>query len=84
MALSIRNAKAEALARDVAARTGETMTQAIVVALAERLAKLRSRRETTVAARRLLRIARRINRRRTRDRRTPEAILGYDRHGLPR
>ena len=84
MPLSIRNAKAEALARDVAARTGETMTQAIVVALEERLAKLRSRRETTVAARQLLRIARRVNRRRTRDRRTPEAILGYDKHGLPR
>jgi antitoxin VapB len=84
MPLSIRNAKAEALARDVAARTGETMTEAIVVALEERLARLRSRRETTVAARQLLRIARRIKRRRTRDRRTPEAILGYDKHGLPR
>ncbi len=84
MPLSIRNAKAEQLARDVAARTGETMTQAIVVALEERLAKLRYRRETTAAARRLLRIARRINRRRTRDRRTADAILGYDRNGLPR
>ena len=84
MPLSIRNAKAEALARDVAARTGETMTQAIVVALEERLARLRYRRETTVATRQLLRIARRINRRRTRDRRTPEAILGYDEYGLQR
>jgi hypothetical protein len=53
MPLSIRNARAKALAR-------------------------------YVAARRLLRIAKRINRRRTRDRRTPEVILGYDRHGLPR
>lgn len=84
MPLSIRNAKAEALARDVAARTGETMTQAIVVALEERLAKLRSRRETTAAARSLLRIARRISRRPMRDRRKPDQILGYDKHGLPR
>lgn len=84
MPLSIRNARAEALARDVAARTGETMTQAIVVALEQRLAKLRSRRETTAAARNLLRIARRIGRRVTRDRRGPDRILGYDKQGLPR
>ena len=84
MALSIRSPKAEALARDISTRTGETMTQAIVTALEERLAKLRSRRETTAAARDLLRIARRINRRRTRDARKPDAILGYDKHGLPR
>jgi len=37
-----------------------------------------------VVARRLLRIARRINRRPTRDRRTPKGILGYDKHGLTR
>lgn len=84
MALSIRSPKAEALARDISTRTGETMTQAIVTALEERLANLRSRRETTAAARELLRIARRISRRRTRDARTPDAILGYDKHGLPR
>lgn len=84
MPLSIRNAKAEALARDVATRTGESMTEAIIVALEERLARLRSRRETTAAARGLLRIARKINRRPARDRRTAEQILGYDKHGLPR
>lgn len=84
MPISIRNARAETLARDISARTGETMTQAIVVALEERLAKLRSRRETTAAARGLLRIARRISRRPTRDRRKPDQILGYDKHGLPR
>ena len=84
MPLSIRSTRAEALDRDISARTGETMTQVIVVALEERLAKLRSRRETTAAVRRLLRIARRINRRRTRDARTSGAILGYDKHGLPR
>lgn len=84
MPISIRNIKAEALARDIAGRTGETMTKAIVIALEERLAKLRSPRETHAAARQLLAAARRINRRPTRDARTPEAILGYDEHGLPR
>jgi antitoxin VapB len=84
MPISIRNVKVEALARDIAGRTGETMTKAIVVALEERLARLRSSRETHTAARQLLAAAKRINRRRTRDARTPEAILGYDEHGLPR
>lgn len=84
MAISIRSSKAEALARDIAARTGETMTQAIVVALEDRLSRLRSRREAGTAARQILTVARRISRRRTRDTRTPDAILGYDKHGLPR
>ena len=84
MPISIRSMRAETLARDISSRTGETMTRAIVVALEERLAKLRSRRETTTAARELLTIAKRINRRRTRDNRSPEAILGYGKHGLPR
>lgn len=84
MPISIRNAKAEALAREVAERAGETMTQAISRALEERLVRLRSPREQATTARRLLAIARRINRRRTRDRRTADRILGYDRDGLPR
>jgi antitoxin VapB len=82
--ISIRNPKAEALAREVAARAGETMTQAISRALEERLARLRTPRERAATSRSLLAIARRINRRQTRDRRSAEKILGYDRHGLPR
>ena len=83
MAISIRNSRTEALARRVAARAGETMTQAIATALEERLARMRTPRERSVSLRRLLTIARRIARRPTRDRRSAEAILGYDRHGLP-
>lgn len=84
MPISIRNVKVESLARDIAGRTGETMTKAIVVALEERLAKLRSPRETRGAARQILSVARRINRRRTRDTRAANVILGYDKQGLPR
>lgn len=84
MPISIRNVKAESLARDIAGRTGETMTKAIVVALEERLARLRSVRETHGAAQQILNVARRINRRRALDTRSPEAILGYGKHGLPR
>lgn len=84
MPISIRNTKTEALAREVAARAGETMTEAISRALEERLARMRTPREKAATARSLLAIARRINRRRTRSRRSADAILGYDRDGLPR
>lgn len=44
MALSIKTAEADALARALAALTGETMTEAVTVALRERLEKERARR----------------------------------------
>ncbi|MBW1980509.1 MAG: type II toxin-antitoxin system VapB family antitoxin, partial [Deltaproteobacteria bacterium] len=40
MALSIRNPRAEQLAREVAAMSGENLTQAIIRALEERLERL--------------------------------------------
>jgi antitoxin VapB len=46
MALSIKTAKADELARSLARLTGESMTEAVAVALRERLARERSRRET--------------------------------------
>jgi antitoxin VapB len=36
MALSLKDSEADRLAREVAARTGETLTTAVVVALRER------------------------------------------------
>lgn len=46
MALSIKTAEADALARALAALTGETMTEAVTVALRERLEKERARRNS--------------------------------------
>jgi antitoxin VapB len=45
MALSIKTAEADALARSLARLTGESMTEVITVALRERLARERTRRE---------------------------------------
>ena len=45
MALSIKTAEADHLARALAALTGETMTQAVTAALRERLARERASRE---------------------------------------
>ena len=41
MALSIRNPRAEKLAREVAAESGENLTEAIIHALEERLERLK-------------------------------------------
>jgi antitoxin VapB len=46
MALSIKTAEADELARSLARLTGETMTEAVTVALRERLARERARHET--------------------------------------
>ena len=47
MALSIRNSRAEKLARKVATETGESLTEAFIHALEERLERLKGRRMTT-------------------------------------
>jgi antitoxin VapB len=45
MALSIKTAEADGLARSLARLTGETMTEAVTVALRERLAREQARRQ---------------------------------------
>jgi len=45
MALSIKTAEADRLARTLAQLTGETMTQAVTIALRERLAREQERRK---------------------------------------
>ena len=56
MALSIQNSKAEKLAREVAAQSGETITQAITRALEERLERMRGRRTAADTAAEILKI----------------------------
>ena len=83
MALSIRNQRAEKLAREVAAESGETMTQAIIRALEERLERLRGRRRLTDTAREILKISERCSALPDMDLRSPDDILGYDSNGIP-
>jgi antitoxin VapB len=84
MALSLKDPEADRLAREVAARTGETLTTAIVVALRERLARLRSRPRRRPLREELREIGRRCAALPTLDDRAADAILGYDERGLPR
>jgi antitoxin VapB len=83
MALNIKHPEADRLARQLAAATGETLTEAVVNALRERLAQ-HQRRPTPRSAKDILRETReRLSRLPVRDTRTPEEILGYDDRGLP-
>ena len=85
MALSLKDPEADRLAREVAKRTGETLTGAIVVALRERLARLRAR---PAKKQKLVDDLRAIGRRCAAlpvlDDRSGDEILGYDENGIPR
>lgn len=84
MALSIRNPLAEKLARQVAAETGESLTEAIIRALEERLQRLKGRRAANSVAEEILEISRRCSALPDVDRRSADEILDYDERGLPR
>ena len=83
MALSIRNPKAERLARELAAESGENMTQSITKALEERLERVRGRRRATDLAEGIMKISKRCSVIPDQDQRLPDEILGYDRKGIP-
>jgi antitoxin VapB len=83
MAISIRNPKAEELAREVAAESGENLTQAIIHALEERLVRLKGRKTTEDLAEEIMEISERCSALPQLDDRTPEEILGYDSKGVP-
>ena len=84
MAISIKSIETERLAREVAAKTGESLTGAIQRALEERLERLKQQRRSQIVAGQLEEILRRVDELPIRDYRTPDEIIGYDEHGLPR
>ncbi len=82
MALNIKDAETDKLARQLANATGESVTVAVRNALRERIGRLpkragRSRFDELMA------IGSRCASLQDIDRRTPEEILGYDADGLP-
>jgi len=82
MALSIKNDDADRLARELAATTGETLTDAVLEALRERLARELGRKRPGVGAR-LQHLAQEVATLPVLDDRPADRILGYDQHGLP-
>lgn len=84
MALSIKNDETERLARKLAKRTGESLTEAVTTALRERLARQAGHRAVPQLRDELLAIGRRCAALPDLDRRSADEILGYDELGLPR
>ena len=79
MVLSIKSAKADQLARELADLTGESITEAVVESLRARLdAERRRQRDRTLDD-----IIERFQRLPVLDEREPEDIIGYDERGLP-
>ena len=81
MGISIKNDRAERLARQVSAETGESLTDTIIHSLEERLERLKGRRSAPDLAETLMAISRRSSALPDLDTRTAEEILGYDEKG---
>lgn len=84
MALNIRNPEAEALASELARLTGETKTEAVTKAVRDRLERLKRARQHRPLADELDMIGKQCAALPVLDPRTPDDIVGYDEHGLPR
>lgn len=83
MPLNIRNSETEKLAAAIAAMTGETKTEAVRIALKERLEGLKRRRTRKRLADELDEIAKHCASLPVVDKRSDGEILGYDDKGIP-
>ncbi len=84
MTLSIKNPEAERLARALAQRTGESITDAVITALRERLKREQGRRKGVDLVGEVMEISRRCAGLLILDPRPADEILDYDERGLPR
>jgi antitoxin VapB len=82
MAISITNHQAENLARQVAAQTGESLTEAVIHSLQERLERLTAHQVDLDLAETLMAIGRRCSALPDLDARSTDDILAYDEKGL--
>jgi antitoxin VapB len=85
MAINVKNPEAERMVRELVAVTGESLTDAILAAVRERLERERRRRgfDRDRSWQRIRAIQARIRERPLLDDRTPDEIVGYDAFGAP-
>ena len=83
MALSIKDRETERLARELAERTGESLTLATRRALEERLRRVGGGARRASLLEDLAEIRRRLRALPVIDPRSADEILGYDRNGMP-
>lgn len=84
MPLSIKSLETERLVRELAAKTGESLTGAIQKALEERLERINREKRSRAMASQLEEILRRVDQLPILDPRSADEIIGYDENGLPR
>jgi antitoxin VapB len=83
MALNIKDPATDHLAREVAKRAGESLTDAIRIALEERLERLKGRCRASTRREKLMEILKRVDDLPRNPELTDEQILGYDENGIP-
>ncbi len=83
MALNIKDAETDRLARQLAAATGESITEATRRAIEERLTRVKVAQDSPAIKEGLLELMARGRQAKRLDDRTDDEILGYDHHGLP-
>ena len=84
MTLHINNPEADRLARELADKTGETVEQAVINSLRDKLAAhAHKKEEAERLVAEIMEIGRRCAALPVLDPRSPDEILGYDENGLP-
>jgi antitoxin VapB len=83
MPLSVKNEDTERLVRKIAKLTGESLTEAVRVSVAERYDRLTRGKSGRTVADELNEIALRCARRPVISHLSPDEILGYDDSGIP-
>ena len=82
--LNIKSLEARRLALELAELTGESLTEAVTLALRDRLVReRRQRRKPGEVAAKLMELGRRFSALPDNDTRSADEILGYDENGLP-
>jgi len=84
MALSIKHEEADRLARALARETGETLTDAVVTALRERLGRVRRPGRAARVRADIQAIQARVAKLPVLDARSADEILDFDEDGVPR
>jgi antitoxin VapB len=84
MTLKIKHPEVDKLAKELAHTTGETVSEAIMTALRERLEREQARqKQTDQLVEKLLRIGQECAALPVLDSRIPEDIIDYDQYGVP-
>ena len=83
MPLSIKDSETDALVRQLAELTGESITEAVFKSVKERLERIKTKNSPYSLAEELDAIAQRCASLPVLDSRSPEELIGYDEQGLP-